>query len=348
MVCAFCLGKHVSSSCTKFAKIKERREVFQKYNKCSSCLQKGHKIKECRRAKLCSKCTKKKYHESLCDGEHEEKGASEVRGVVNNKKAQEPSASVAYKTVIVNIQSQDRKCAIKCRALLGSGSSRSFITQQLADELQSKAIGPRIRKTLEGLNEKLQEVETEQRLVRIKSLDGEYCTQLAVSTLPAITKVGNPEPLLLKRKYADLRDVYFTVAKGDHLKIQMLLGSQHLADLQTGDVRKGKPGEPVAVRTMIGWNLMGPTKPDPTLGIKESVNLVIDTSHSVKEEVTKLWYLDTLGIREDDPIHQAFQEEIKFKNESYSVSLPWREENFYVSQNKGLAEERLKAQLRKM
>ena len=101
--------------------------------------------------------------------------------------------------------------------------------------------------------------------------------------------MGNPEPLLLKRKYAHLRDVYFTdVAKGDHLTIQMLLGSQHLADLQTGDIRKGKPGEPVAVRTMICWTLMGPTKPDPTPGTKESVNLVIDTSHSVREEVTKL------------------------------------------------------------
>ena len=111
--------------------------------------------------------------------------------------------------MIVNIQSQDGKCTIKCRALLDSGSSRSFITQQLADELQSKAIGPRMRKTFEGLNEKLQEVETEQHLVRMKSLDGKYCTQLAVSTLPAITKVGNPEQLLLKRKYTHLQDVYF-------------------------------------------------------------------------------------------------------------------------------------------
>ena len=74
---------------------------------CFSCLQKGHRIKECRRAILCSKCTKMKHHESLCDGDHEEKGTSEVSGVMNNKKAQEPSASVAYQTVIVNIQSQD-------------------------------------------------------------------------------------------------------------------------------------------------------------------------------------------------------------------------------------------------
>ena len=97
---------------------------------------------------------------------------------MNNKKAQKPSASVAYQTVIVNIQSQNGKCTIKCRALLDSGSSKSFITQQLVDELQSKAIGPRMRKTFEGLNEKLQEVETEQHLVRMKSLDGKYCTQL--------------------------------------------------------------------------------------------------------------------------------------------------------------------------
>ena len=68
IVCAFCLGKHVSSSCIKFAKTKERREILQKYNKCFSCLQKGQRIKECRRAKLCSKCTRRKHHESLCDG----------------------------------------------------------------------------------------------------------------------------------------------------------------------------------------------------------------------------------------------------------------------------------------
>ena len=59
-----------------------------------------------------------------------------------------------------------------------------------------------MRKTFEGLNEKLQEVEIKQHLVRMKSLDGEHFTQFAVSTLPAITKVGNPEPLLLKRKHA--------------------------------------------------------------------------------------------------------------------------------------------------
>ena len=185
--------------------------------------------------------------------------------------------------------------------------------------------------------------------MRIKSLDGEYCTQFAVSTLPSITKVGNPEPLLPKRKYAHPRDVYFTeVAKGDRLKIQMLLGTQHLADLQTVDLRKGKPGEPVTVRTMMGWTLMGPTKPDPAPGLNESVNLVIDTSHRVREEVTKLWDLDTLGIREDDIVHPAFQEEIKFKNGRYNVPLPWREGNFHVPQNKGPAEGRLKAQLKKM
>ena len=188
ILCAYCLGKHVSSGCTKLANINERREVLQKYNKCFSFLQKGHRIKECRRAKLCSKCTKRKHHESLCDRDHEEKGTSEVCDVINNRKAQEPSASVAYQTVIVNIQNQDGKCTIKCRALLDSGSSRSFITQQLADELQYKAIVPRMRKTFEGLTETLQEVETEQHLMRMKSLDGEYCTQLAVSTLPAITK----------------------------------------------------------------------------------------------------------------------------------------------------------------
>ena len=93
---------------------------------------------------------------------------------------------------------------------------------------------------------------------------------------------------------------------------------------------------------------MGPTKSDPAPSIKESVNLAIDTSYSVREEVTKLWDLDNLEIRENDQVHQAFPEEIKFKNGRYSVPLPWREGNFHVPKNKSLAEGRLEEQLRKM
>ena len=65
---------------------------------------------------------KRKHHELLCDEEHDEKGTSEVCGVMNimnNKKAQEPSASVAYQTVTVNIQSQDGKCTIKMQSSFG-------------------------------------------------------------------------------------------------------------------------------------------------------------------------------------------------------------------------------------
>ncbi len=131
----------------------------------------------------------------------------------------------------------------------------------------------------------------------------------------------------------------------------MLIGSQHLADLQTGDLRKGRPGEPVAVKTKLGWTMMGTTGFSMTEGAEgtsEPTNLVIDAPKEVKDVVSKLWDLETLGIKEEDPVHMAFQEEIKFENGRYTVPLPWREGNFQVPLNRQLSEGRLKSQLKKL
>ena len=58
--------------------------------------------------------------------------------------------------------------------------------------------------------------------------------------------------------------------------------------------------------------------------------------------MNKLWDLETIGVREEDPIEEAFSEEIQFTGKRYSVKLPWREGNFYLPNNRVLAEGRLK------
>ena len=58
----------------------------------------------------------------------------------------------------------------------------------------------------------------------------------------------------------------------------MLLGSGHLAELQTGCIRKGERGEPVAVLTKVGWTLMGLTLITPVIHEKvaEPSILIVD------------------------------------------------------------------------
>ena len=78
------------------------------------------------------------------------------------------------------------------------------------------------------------------------------------------------------------------------------------------------------------------------LSNKTSSNLVVEKPATIKDDVNKLWDLETIGIREEDPIEEAFSEEIQFTGKRYSVKLPWREGNFYLPNNRVLAEGRLK------
>ena len=61
-----------------------------------------------------------------------------------------------------------------------------------------------------------------------------------------------------------------------------------------------------------------------------------------------LWDLETVGIHEEDPIREAFQEEIVFTGERYSVKLPWTAGKFNVPENHKLAEGCLKGQLKRI
>ena len=165
----------------------------------------------------------------------------------------------------------------KCRVLLDSGTARSLITKGFAEQIGSCPVSQKMVERFEGLNEVTHKLETEVHDVQLTSLDGLYTTRLRVKTLPAITTVGNPAPIQLKKKFRHLQGLYFTDATDDKvLKVHMLLGSQHLADIQTGELRQGDKGEPVAVKTKLGWTLMGATSFSSVQDNREPTNLVIE------------------------------------------------------------------------
>jgi len=78
-------------------------------------------------------------------------------------------------------------------------------------------------------------------MVKLTSLDGKYSDVMEAKTLPAITTIGNPAPLKLTLLFPHLKDLFFTdVTQKSVLDVDMLMGSEHLAELQKGCIRKGK------------------------------------------------------------------------------------------------------------
>ena len=271
--CEFCLGRHQATACTKYKSVKDREMVLRKYNRCYGCLKRGHMLKQCNSAKVCKKCNKDKHHETIC------RGTNEPTGVINTALSRSPTAAIAYQTVKAKLQPVNGGKSVTCRVLLDSGSARSFISEKLARRLGSKPVRGKQRQRFEGLNETVQELETESHVARLTSLDSSYSNDIEVKTLPAITTIGNPAPLKLKQLYPHLKELFFTdVSQKRLLEVDMLLGSEHLAELQTGCIRKGERGEPVAVLTKLGWTLMGSTLTTPVIHEKvaEPSILIVD------------------------------------------------------------------------
>ena len=305
--------------------------------------------RDCRsKDKTCTNCDKKGHHSSIC----KEKTPDGIIGESPALKSSVKSpAAEAYQTLQVIVRSPDGGKKIRCRALLDSAGGRTFFSQKLADQLKGKPICQDIYQ-VEGIMQRKEMVKFEVHHLEIEGIDRKYKKRIMARTLPEITVIGNPSPINLKKKYEHLRDLYFNdVTQNENLEIDLLIGTDYLVDILTGEVRKGKEGEPIAFETYLGWTVMGKTGLDirgRPLSNKTTRNLVVEKPATIKDDVNKLCDLETIGVREEDPIEEAFSEEIQFTGKRYSVKLPWREGNFYLPNNRVLAEGRLKSQLRKL
>jgi len=115
--------------------------------------------------------------------------------------------------------------------------------------------------------------------------------------------------------------------------------------------------EPYAVRSLLGWTLLGPTDK-----IQENVNFSVnfvrldgntekeDDDHQLLRQLEQFWKTDFLDSNadsktatsiEDKRALAAMKESVKVVDGHYQLSLPWREDPPCLPNNRTLAERRL-------
>ena len=98
----------------------ERRKILSHKKLCFNCRGAKHRAAECRSVKTCLKC-KNKHHTSICDKLADCK--SEPMLVTTETNA-------TYPVAIIKVN------GVKCRALLDTGSSSSYISESFIDLLK--------------------------------------------------------------------------------------------------------------------------------------------------------------------------------------------------------------------
>ncbi|GFV04788.1 integrase catalytic domain-containing protein [Trichonephila clavipes] len=258
-------------------------------------------------------------------------------------------------TLVVMLQNGNHKSLV--RALIDTGSQKSYILKSTAENLGFKYEGEEFVHSLFG-GSKTKMYRHKCYNICLTDIDNYYTCNLNVydqeiicNDVPSIRH--GPWINELKNRKSNLSD------SGHKLggKIEILLGADVAGKLLTGTMFYLKSG-PVAIKTKLGWTLMGKTYRNETKFDKNHFMNV--TSMFVNDMcISDLWKLDSLGIT--DPVETKTKLEIQKETLNhfqkpisvdisgrYEVALLWVLDNKLLSSNRKLAENRLESTKRKL
>ena len=225
---------------------------------------------------------------------------------------------VCHPVVIVKVN------GVKCRALLDTGATGSYLSAFLVDLLKVKpsAVLTRGIKTIMGLVTK--RIET----YDVKISDTQEKCILPVSATKIdqreLLTLDNPNYPQLLAKYPHLQGVQMEETDTKKiLPIHVILGANEYTKIKmAGYQRAGAMGEPIAEQTRFGWAIM-------SSGVEVDLQNMFLTQTSIGD-YEELCRMDVLGL-EDAPtgdqqvVHQKFLEQLKRSPEGwYETALPWK------------------------
>ena len=153
-------------------------------------------------------------------------------------------------------------------------------------------------------------------------------TKIDAYLVPSISSVRHEQIEVNKLQYAHMKGLWFSdiCRNADSLEVKVLIGSDYLWCFQGYRSIRGEQHDPVAVETKLGWVLPGPLRGERVRS-EMNVNLVgsnvtKDENHGKKEQerefeksVKKIWDLETVGIEEENEVHEALKGNISFNKE---------------------------------
>ncbi|CAB4030686.1 E3 ubiquitin- ligase DZIP3, partial [Paramuricea clavata] len=344
--CAYCLGEHSHENCKKITDINERKQLIRKYGRCFICLKKGHISKNCSSNVNCNACGKR-HHRSVCEGT-----GVPTDHVQSNHSILGSQSRVALQTAQALVKGV--KGSPRVRVLFDTGSHKSFVSRKVV-----KAAGvPAKRKEWIEIKSFGQE-KAEGKLHDVFELEvlpvtGGESMKIEAYGVEYVSQIRNEHVELKKRDYSHLQGLWFSdvCKENEVLEIEVLIGADYLWCFQEGNVVRGKADEPVAVQTRLGWVLSGPMKVNGSSNETNSMHVVDvnflaqDNSSCTKLDdfIHRLWDFETLGIRQEDEVHESLKDSIKFNGTRYSVKLPWKEGHSALPSNYNISLKRLKGE----
>ena len=264
--CHLCSKSHKLYTCYKFRSmpIDKRCDYVKTNNLCVLCLSNDHLVSECRSTYVCkiNNCGKK--HSSSLHVYPDVQLPSLTSSVRSND-----NPDVYMPTVPVVIDGTFHTCA-----LLDTGSSTTFCSKHLVDELKLQGAKMSYKlQTLHGSKDRFSEAVDFQ----VSSKDGTECLYLKNVLVVDDIPVENSSISDLSR-YPHLKDLAFS----QESQVDVLIGQDNSAALVPLEVRSGPVGTPFATLTKMGWTLNGYAS-DNIPSRRVTSHLITASVHDVSE-----------------------------------------------------------------
>nr|XP_015830265.2 uncharacterized protein LOC107395402 [Nothobranchius furzeri] len=357
--CICCRQNHFIYKCDKFTamSLEEKKQFIIDNNMCFGCLRVGHISKNCQQRVTCNVCKRK--HPSPLHEDHPQPDKPEM--LPKEENAATVSCSVKLDNsdctsmiVPVWLSSSTNRPETLVYALLDTQSSNTFIDQNVCEKLQART-GP-VKLKLTTITDRCSIVPS-QRVegLRVRG----YHSQEYIELPPTYTR----EYIPLEKNSIPTRE---TAKKWPHLlsianempdlldcPVALLIGYDCTRALKPRKVIPGEDYDPYAVKTDLGWSIVGPIKPwTGSVGATGTCHRVIvkELPSITPASVIKALEADFLDTnpkegnisQEDIQFLEMLNENIHYNEQGHlEMPLPFKERP-QLPNNKQLATVRLK------
>ena len=257
---------------------------------------------------------------------------------------------IGLRTVPVILISGDR--SLKITALLDDASTRTYLNGDVAAELGLQGRTEKV--TVNVLNGQAETFETKPVSVDLKSVTGSVRMTVSAYTVNRVT--GNM-PVVdwnkFKRRWPHLRNIEFPSSPRRPI-VDMLIGLDCADLLYAKEEVRGRPGDPIARLTPLGWTCIGNTGSDH----QEVIHTNFACTYFVKDQseieginktLKQFWEIEDISSPHETPIIRIedqlavkkLENSLTYENQMYRVSVPWKTNKPELPDNYEMALSRL-------
>lgn len=322
-------------------KADDRIKLAQKERLCFGCLtSSNHDLLNCPRSKACNvNGCQRKHHPIL----HVNPGGNQPEVYAVNKHTEGTSRpSIHYQILPVTLRNKDRY--IETYAFLDPGSSLTLMEADIAQQLNLTGTA---RPLQLAWTQNLTTDNNESRNVQLY-IRGSTRKSYFLRDVRTIKNLGLPSQ---SRDYEKLCEEYphlqgLPLQSFNKIKPTIMLGLNHSFLLIGHEHRWGHPGEPIAMRTKLGWLIYGGLSSNNERNYA-MVNSEVDT---LRQLMDGYFSVEDFGVKsvtelpksEDDKrANEIVRRTLHYSDGKYEIGLLWKQDNHEFPRSYDVAFKRL-------